>query len=1220
MEWIRPTLRAAMRVTSRRLFPVFALIAAAFWPCASFAESTGFSFQEKPGVSLDVLHDGKIIARYMDAHDVSTSERRLETYKPYLHVFDSSGGGPITKGAGGFYTHHRGIFLGWNKIGVGGKTFDRWHMAGGDQVHEKFLKQEAGKDSATFTSLVRWQGEKPDTTILEDERTFTFLPAPAPGYALIDIDAKVKAVAGPTTLNGDPEHSGLHFRPADEVDKSQTTYLYPVENAEPHKNLDYPWFGESYTVGGKRYSVVYLNHPGNPTGGRISAYRDYGRFGAFWTAELPEGGTLEIRARFLVCDGEMPTPEVIQKAWNDYTGKNEPVPKVTAKPAEGSKPAAPKKPATPAPPAAGANGPKGAPGTEAKPPAPVEAPKPAIIKAEPEPTGPKRAGGGPLNPEIKFKLPPPPVLTPEEEMKTFKLPPGFKVELVASEPMIETPIAISWDDQGRLYVCEMRNYMHDVDGTGEDQMVGRVSRLEDTDGDGKMDKATIFADNLLMPRAVMALGDGALIAEPPNLVWYRDTDGDGVADKKEIVSDHYASKGGQPEHMANSPTWFQDNWIYSANHGTRFRLQAGQFLKEDIAAAGQWGCTQDDWGRRFTNSNSDLLRVDLLPPSYYNRNPRQVNRSALLSQAMKDQTVWPSHPTPGVNRGYQEPTKKADGTMGKATLRANGTLESVTGTCGASIYRGDLFPKEYRGNAFIPEPCGNLVKRVILTEKDGEVTGKNAYEGSEFLTSTDERFRPVNTYTGPDGALYIVDIARGVIQHKGFLTYYLVANIKDRNLETPFNLGRIYRIVPDGTTPKTVKLPKASAEIAPMLTHANGWVRDTAQRVLVERNDASVVPALQKLAATHAAPQTRVQALWTLEGMGALTPEVITTALRDKNEKVRAAAVRLADPANTELLKLAKDPSTEVRLHLAFKLSGQPTADKALTALLEAGGPMFGEALASGLMGRELEYLETLLALPASEDTKLTRSNAITTLAACVTKERIAPRVGRLLELTTAQPAAGIRQLALLTGLAGKPPSKGSKPGTVARPLRLPAEPQALVALAANNDARVKPLVTRVDQQLVWSGKPGWVEPKIVPLTAGEQALFDKGKAIYSTICIACHQPNGQGMAGLSPPLVDSEWTLGPADRIIRIVTQGLTGPVEVSGTKWQLEMPGLPIFSDEDVAGITTYIRREWEHNASAVTPSYVTGIRAANKDRTKAWTAEELREAVPVKTASGK
>jgi mono/diheme cytochrome c family protein len=675
--------------------------------------------------------------------------------------------------------------------------------------------------------------------------------------------------------------------------------------------------------------------------------------------------------------------------------------------------------------------------------------------------------------------------------------------------------------------------------------------------------------------------------------------------------------------MANSPTWMMDNWISSAGYTFRFRLRGGKFETQEDVPFGQWGLTQDDWGREFTNSNSDLLRAHLVPPSYYLRNPHLVNRTGLSVQVMKDQTTWPSVPTPGVNRGYIEDTTK-DGKLVKGSLRPDGTLQSVTATCGPGVYRGDLFPEEYRGNVFIPEPAGNLVKRVTLSEKDGEITAANAYEGKEFMTSTDERFRPVNAYTGPDGALYIVDIGRGVIQHKGFLTYYLVKNIQDRQLETPFNTGRIYRIVPDGAQPKLVRLPKETDRIPAMLTHANGWVRDTAQRVLVERGDASVVPEVKKLAATSVLPQTRVQALWTLEGLNALTPEVIATALNDKNDQVRAAAVRLADPAASlpELAALAADPSTEVRLHLAFKLSGvdHPQAAQVLLTLLEGGGPMFGEAAVSGLNGHELEYLETLLKLPTTDDARLADSDVLSALAGCVMKERQGPRVSHLLDLIAAQPAGGPRQVALLTGMIGKSSSKSAKTASLAHPLKLSAAPAGMAALHAVKDQQVKLLVGRLDPQIVWAGKAGWSEPVVLPLTAEQQALYDKGKTIYSTICIACHQPTGLGMAGLAPPLVNSEWVLGQPDRIIRIITQGLTGPIEVAGAKWQLEMPGLPIFDDEQVAGILTYIRREWEHTGTPVAPSFVTSVRAAIKDRTKPWTSEELRKPVEVKTVSAK
>ncbi len=296
-----------------------------------------FSLKEESGKHLDVLSDGKIIARYMTAHDKSTPERALETYKPYLHIFDAQGTDPITKGAGGDFTHHRGIFLGWNKIGVNGKTYDRWHMKGGDQVHEKFLETKADAEGATVTSLVKWDGEPGGGPILQDERTFHFLPAKAPNHVVVDVTHKVKALAGDTTLSGDPEHAGLHYRPAQEVDRSKTMYIYPVENANAHKDQDYPWVGESYVVGGKTYHVIYLNHLDNPKKARASAYRDYGRFGMFFDTSLKKDEVLTLKVRFLIGEGPLPNAEAIQKAWNEFNGgRNDPTPQDTLKPAEGA--------------------------------------------------------------------------------------------------------------------------------------------------------------------------------------------------------------------------------------------------------------------------------------------------------------------------------------------------------------------------------------------------------------------------------------------------------------------------------------------------------------------------------------------------------------------------------------------------------------------------------------------------------------------------------------------------------------------------------------------------------------------------------------------------------------------------------------------------------------------------------------------------------------------
>lgn len=800
---------------------------------------------------------------------------------------------------------------------------------------------------------------------------------------------------------------------------------------------------------------------------------------------------------------------------------------------------------------------------------------------------------GPENAEIKFKLPPPKPLTPAEELKTFKLAPGFHAELFASEPMIETPIAMSWDEHGRMFVLEMRGYMHDVEGAGETEPSGVVSILEDTDGDGKADKKTVFADGLVLPRALACVNGGALVGEPPVLWFMKDTNGDGKADVKEQVDGSFGSRTGQPEHMSNSPTRLMDNWIYCANHGTRYKFRDGKWLSDSMGPLGQWGMTQDDYGRPYYNFNSDFLRADLVPASLYKRNPNWPGAAGTGEKIVKDQSTWPIAPTPGVNRGYEA-----------NALTEDGRLKACTATCGAGIYRANLFGKGFEGNAFIPEPAGNLVKRFILSEKDGVVSGENVVKGQEFMASTDERFRPVNAYTGPDGALYIADMYRGVIQHKGFLTYYLVANIKDRKLEQPVNMGRIWRIVPDGAKPVATKLPTESSKLVPFLGDPNGWVRDTAQRLLVERKDAVVAPAVAALVKSGN-PFARMHALWTLEGMSALTPDVVGTALKDTDPKVRALAVRLADRSLApELAKLATDKSVDVQVALAFTASAYPeTAETTLSLARTAGANLLvRDAILSGLRGRELETLEALV-----KGNDKAPDDLLGALAGAVMNERKAARVKKLIELIAAQKANSPVQLALLTGASGKnSPKNAPKP----KLLYLDSEAPELAKIASSIDSKSKALFTAFDTRVAWPGKPGVPPPPVVkPLTAAEQKLYDTGKQVYSTICVACHQPNGFGLDGLAPALVDSNWVLGNPEILPKIVIHGLTGEVKVNERTWELEMPPLgAALSDEQVAGVLTYIRREWEHTASPVSVDLVKKIRSENSTRTKAWTAPEL------------
>ena len=557
------------------------------------------------------------------------------------------------------------------------------------------------------------------------------------------------------------------------------------------------------------------------------------------------------------------------------------------------------------------------------------------------------------------KIPPAPPLSPADALKTFKLAPGFRLELVASEPLVVMPVALAFAPDGRLWVVEMRGFMPNVDGRGEQEPLGRVAILEDTDGDGRMDKRTTFLDGLVMPRALLLARGGALVAEPPHLWFCRDTDGDGRCDEKiEVASDYGDQRN--PEHTANGLVWNLDNWVYNLYHTYRYRFADGKWAREPDINRAQWGLAHDDVGRLFYTANSDQLRGDLLPAHYLMKRGPGARLAGIASRLAAEQSTWPIRVNPGVNRAYQP-----------KQLRADGTLATFTAACGSSIYRGDALPEEVRGNAFICEPSGNFVRRAVLTEKDGVVTAQNAYDKAEFLASTDERFRPVNTGTGPDGALYVVDMYHGIIQHRIFVTSYLRQQIEERHLEQPQNQGRIYRVLHESRKPGVKPdLGKAdAAELVRHLSHPNGWWRDTAQQLLVERAEVSVVPALQTLLASGAGAVPRLHALWTLEGLGRLDRATLASALKDAHAKVRAAAVRLSEPAlrspgsqaeaaalRAQVLALAKDPSADVQTQVALTLGAivpDAASQAALTALTNSSFALTKSSAAFSLAGSE---------------------------------------------------------------------------------------------------------------------------------------------------------------------------------------------------------------------------------------------------------------------------
>ncbi len=808
-----------------------------------------------------------------------------------------------------------------------------------------------------------------------------------------------------------------------------------------------------------------------------------------------------------------------------------------------------------------------------------------------------------------LKVPPAPVRTPEQEAATFTVAPGYRVELVAADPLVGDPIAAQFGPDGRLWVLEMRGLMPNVDGTGEDAPVGTVAVLTDTDADGKYDKRTVFADGLVMARALSLVGDGVLVAEPPKLWFFRDTDGDGKADSKTEVAGDYGDRI-NPEHTANGLLWAMDNWIYSANHTVRFRyLGDGKFARENTVTRGQWGIAQDDVGRLFYNSNSDPLRHDVAPTEYLRRNPGFTATGNNVQIVPGNLKIWPGRMTPGVNRGYK-------------TLDSDFKLYSMTAASGPVVYRGTLFPKDVYGDAFVPEPSANLIKRIRIYEKDGLLSGANAYDRAEFLTSTDERFRPVNLYNGPDGGLYVVDLYRGILQHRIYITTYLRKQILERGLDKGLGYGRIWRIVPEGAKAATFDTGLARAttvQLVAKLADGNGWVRDTAQRLLVERflakdpASAKAAEALRKLVRdSKQPPLARLHALWTLSGGGRETLDraTVLAALDDRDDRVMAGAIRVSEAyiegatKDAEIVgKLAalagKAGDPAVRLQLAFTLGEirTPQGDAALRTLaVQAGDQKYmAEAIVSGLAGREVAFVEALAKDPAAE--KRAKETLRFAMSSAV-KSAKAANLDSVLALATAPGLAAWARTELLAGVKHSLP-RSPDGRTVAG--RWPAEPKSLIAFAAQPDNPAAKAVQQTLDLVRWPGKPGGVAVK--PLTEAEQALFEKGKAQYAALCAACHQPNGQGLAGLAPSLIYSKHVLGDPRILARII---LNGKIQEN----LIMPPWKAALDDEQVSAVMTYLRRSWDHDADPVSKSIVAAVREEVKDRADPFTEEQLAE----------
>ncbi|MES2427032.1 MAG: c-type cytochrome [Bacteroidota bacterium] len=556
-----------------------------------------------------------------------------------------------------------------------------------------------------------------------------------------------------------------------------------------------------------------------------------------------------------------------------------------------------------------------------------------------------------------------PVVPANESISKMKLEPGMAIQMIASEPLVSTPVAMTFDKKGRIWVLEMEDYMPDTTGHGENEPLGKVVILTDKNKDGIMDERKVVIDSLVMPRALCLVENGILVAEPPRLYYY-ELANDKVV-KRTLIDAKYTD-GGNVEHQPNGLYRALDNWIYNANSAKRYRKIGDKWLTETAHEKGQWGITQDDQGRMYANDNSTNLQGDYFPPSLGLSNKNLRGPAGFNERTVADNRTFPIRPTPGVNRGYM-----------KGILDDSLRLVNMTAACGPMIYRGGLFGPDYHFNAFVAEPSANLIKRDILAEKGNVVKGREAYHGREFLASVDERFRPVSLYDGPDGALYVVDMYRGIIQHKTYLTPYLANEIGKRNLTKPLSCGRLYKVYPAGKKLVSITFPDDPLKLVALLGNPNGYVRDKAQQILVDNKPQQAIPALRE-ALKSANPLLVTHALWTLEGFGELKADEVLALLHSPQWAIRMQALTASPNVINQnnhnqfapvLAQMAANNDTTAAPYVGFVTNSlqkfdRKTADAILFSLAKKypKNNYVSDAIVSNLQGREEAFQKEMLA------------------------------------------------------------------------------------------------------------------------------------------------------------------------------------------------------------------------------------------------------------------
>lgn len=647
-----------------------------------------------------------------------------------------------------------------------------------------------------------------------------------------------------------------------------------------------------------------------------------------------------------------------------------------------------------------------------------------------------------------------PPFSSEKALDTIEVPKGFRIELVAAEPLVKDPVDMAFDANGRLYVVEMPDYP----SKGNESPISKVVLLEDQNGDGEYDNRTIFAKDLPYVNGVMPWKDGILVTNAPDILYFEDTTGDGQADLKQVVLRGFAVTN--PQLRVSNLRYGIDNWIYGTyfrafgsggdpqfadqgeplyfpdspkdttadiQPGMDFRFRPDDFLVERAGGRSQFGNAFDAAGNRFTVMNSDHIRHVVIPYEYTTKNPF-LSVSSVMESISDHENAARVYPITENMINFR---------------RSENEVGRITAACGTSIYTGDIFPKKFNNVAFTCDPARNIVHADLLSINGATFTASRVLNEKEFVASTDSWFRPVNSKIGPDGALYIVDMYRYLVEHQAFIPHsgskteegkYETQEgiITDSDFYKGQNLGRIYRIVPEEYESNEYSRPNlknaSTEELLNHLDNPNMWWRITSQRLLIERADRSVISALKRKALKSSSAEGRMHALWTLQGLRELDDQTVIESLDDKNPVVKKQAIllterRLSNPeVRNKLVKMTSESNDHVQFQLALtlgKLSNRQSFEPLQQlAKLHIDDSWFQTAIALSISDNSLSWFKAVseFKTPDKEDAQ-GKEGFLYKISSIIGARQLPSEISDLLSLIEQREGEDRYQIASLDGL-----------------------------------------------------------------------------------------------------------------------------------------------------------------------------------------------------------